>query len=348
MLNFNQLQTFCEAARCQNFSQAARNRCVTQPAVTGQIRALEEAIELKLFKKRGRRMVLSETGALLFQQAREVFELEKRMERLIDEVRELKRGLLKIGTTKTYARYLMPGLISRFRAAHPEIKVILEEGSSPDVCRSLLDLRNELAVVALTEEMGSLTFLPFREEEVVLFAAPSHPLTRRRKGIAFAELEGELVILKEEGPSTYALVRGLFERRGPLYQRAGADEQPGVHQGDAREGGGGELPGVLRGGQGVGRGQAPGGPGAGPGDDPPRLHRLSWRGRPFPRSSGLSFDPRGGEGRVRLPNEALRLTSLGRRVLGGRRTKAYGRVSQMSRLGESAPGLSLDLLRGPV
>ncbi|MDW7711069.1 MAG: LysR substrate-binding domain-containing protein [Deferrisomatales bacterium] len=214
MLNFNQLRAFCEAARCQSFSQAARNLCVTQPAVTGQIRALEEALELRLFKKRGRRMVLSEVGALLFQQAREVFELEKRMERLVAEVRELKRGLLKIGTTKTYARYLMPGLISRFRSAYPQIKVILDEGSSLDVCRTLLELKNELAVVALTEELKGLTFLPFREEEVVLFAAPSHPLARRAKGVPFAALEGELVILKEEGSSTQALVRRLFEDRG--------------------------------------------------------------------------------------------------------------------------------------
>lgn len=214
MLNFNQLRAFCEAARCQNFSQAARNLCVTQPAVTGQIRALEQALELKLFKKRGRRMVLSEAGTLLFQQAREVFEIEKRMERLVAEVRELRRGLLKIGTTKTYARYLMPGLISRFRAAHPRIKVILDEGSSLEVCRSLLDLKNELAVVALSEEGKGLTLRPFREEEVVLLAAPAHPLARRKRGISFGELSGQLLVLKEEGSSTHALVRRLFDRWG--------------------------------------------------------------------------------------------------------------------------------------
>jgi DNA-binding transcriptional LysR family regulator len=214
MLNFNQLRTFCEAARSQNFSQAARNLCVTQPAVTGQIRALERALELRLFKKRGRRMVLSEAGVLLFQQAREVFEIEKRMERLVAEVRELKRGLLKIGTTKTYARFLMPTLITRFRAAYPDIKIILDEGSSLDVCRSLLELKNELAVVALAEEVQGLHFLPFREEEVVLFAAPTHPLAGRRAGIDFAELEGQLIVLKEEGSSTHALIRDLFARQG--------------------------------------------------------------------------------------------------------------------------------------
>lgn len=214
MLNFNQLRVFCEAARCQNFSQAARHLCVTQPAVTGQIRALEGALGLKLFKKRGRRMILSEVGALLFQQAREVFELEKKMERLVAEVRELKRGLLKVGTTKTYARYLMPGLIGQFRAAYPDVKVILDEGSSLDVGQSLLEMRNELGVVALADELKGLTYVPFRREEVLLFAAPSHPLARRRRGIAFQDLEGQLLVQKEEGSTTHALLRQTFERRG--------------------------------------------------------------------------------------------------------------------------------------
>lgn len=214
MINFNQLRSFCEAARCQNFSQAARNLCVSQPAVTGQIRALERSLDLKLFKKRGRRMILSEAGALLYQHAHEVFELEKRMERVLDELRQLKRGLLKVGTTKTYARYLMPALITRFRAAHPDIRIILDEGSSLDVCQSLLELRNELAVMAVGERLAGLTFVPFRDEEVVLFASPRHPLARSStSGIEFRELEGQLIIMKEEGSSTHGLVRECFEKR---------------------------------------------------------------------------------------------------------------------------------------
>jgi DNA-binding transcriptional LysR family regulator len=213
MLNFNQLRAFYEAAKAQNFSLAARNLCVTQPAVTAQIRALEEQLEIRLFKKRGRRMVLSEAGALLFQHAHEVFEIEKRMERVLEEMRELRRGLLKIGTTKTYARYLMPTLITRFHAAYPQIKIILDEGSSLEVCRSLTDLRNELAVVAMAEDVKGLRLVPFRQEEVVLFAAPSHTLAQG-EGIRFEQLAGQLIIMKEEGSSTHALIRRAFERRG--------------------------------------------------------------------------------------------------------------------------------------
>ncbi|MBI5445302.1 MAG: LysR family transcriptional regulator [Deltaproteobacteria bacterium] len=213
MINFNQLRFFYEAAKCQNFSLAARNLCVTQPAVTAQIRSLEELVELPLFKRRGRRMALSEAGALLFQHAHEVFELEKKMERVLGEMRELKRGLLKVGTTRTYARYLMPDLIARFRASYPQIKIILEEGSSSEVCRSLLELRNELAVVAVEDEGAGMERLPFREEEVVLIAAPAHPLAKPA-GIRFEELQGQLILLKEEGSSTCAVVRKRFEDRG--------------------------------------------------------------------------------------------------------------------------------------
>lgn len=214
MINLNQLRVFHEAARCPNFSQAARNLCVTQPAITGQIRALEGGLGIRLFKKRGRRMVLSEAGALLFQHAHEIFELEKKMERVVAEMRELKRGLLKIGTTTTYARYLMPTLITQFLSRYPDIKVVLDQGNSQDVCQSLLDLRNELAVVALTERLPGLAYEPFREEELVLFAAPFHPLAGRDGGIEFGDLEGQLILMKEEGSSTHTLVRSLFEARG--------------------------------------------------------------------------------------------------------------------------------------
>ncbi len=213
MINLNQLRSFHEAAKCQNFSQAARNLFVTQPAVTGQVRALEASLEIKLFQKRGRSMVLTEAGILLFRHAHDIFELEKKMEQHISEMRELRRGVLKIGTTKTYARYLMPSLISRFRSAYPEIKVILDEGSSSEISQSLLDLRNELVVVAARGEMGGMETIPFREEEVVLFAAPDHPLVGDEE-IDFADLAPHFVIMKEQMSSTHKVVQEAFAAHG--------------------------------------------------------------------------------------------------------------------------------------
>jgi len=213
VINFNQLRAFHEVARHQSFSAAARALHVTQPAVTTHVRGLETSLGVRLFRRRGRRMVLTETGALLFLQSREVFELERTMERTVAEVRSLERGVLRVGTTKTYSQHLMPSLTTRFHAAHPGVRMVLDEGTSLDMCRSLLDLRNELAVVARVEGQRGVTFVPFRTERVVLVAAPTHPFAARKE-ILFRELEGLPIITREEGSGVQALTRACFDERG--------------------------------------------------------------------------------------------------------------------------------------
>lgn len=212
MINFNQLRIFYEAAKAQNFSRAAQDLCITQPAVTANIRALEEAFDLKLFKRRGRHVVLTEAGSILLQHAHRVFEVERQIERMVGEMHELKRGLLKIGTTKTYARYLMPSLITLFHGAYPDVKIILDEGSSLEMSRALLDLRNELAVVVKVEETKKVKFIPFRMEKVVLFTSVHHPFASR-EGICFDQLEGQPIIMRESGSGTRSLIAQCFASR---------------------------------------------------------------------------------------------------------------------------------------
>ncbi len=213
MINFNQLRAFWEVARKNSFSKAAQSLFVTQPAVSSQVRSLEEATGLKLFRKRGRQVVLTESGAELFQYAHRLFELEREMEAVVAQMHKLERGVLKVCTTKTYARYLMPSIMTRFHAAHPGIKIVLEEGSSLEMCRSLLELRNELGVLAKVAETKRIQFIPFRSERIVLFTSPRHPFASR-EAIRFCDLEGQPVIMKEKGSGTHALVTQCFARHG--------------------------------------------------------------------------------------------------------------------------------------
>ena len=99
MINFNQLRGFCLAAKYENFTTAAEKLYVTQPAVTAQIKLFEEYCGLKLFKKRGRKVYLSDEGKTLYQYARKIFEYEEEIENVIGDMRELKIGDLRIGTT---------------------------------------------------------------------------------------------------------------------------------------------------------------------------------------------------------------------------------------------------------
>jgi DNA-binding transcriptional LysR family regulator len=211
MLNFNQLRVFYYAAKNLNFTAAANDLFITQPAVTAQIKSFEAFCNLKLFKKRGRRVYLTGEGRSLFEYAERVFKYEKEIENVIDDMRELKRGILSLGTTKAYARYFMPLMITTFHKNYPNIKIQLNEGSSLDMIYSLLDLKIEVAVIAKAEDNPEIHFMPFSQEEMAVIVSLDHPFTKR-KSIPFRDLAAERFIMKEKGSGTRKLVEALFRK----------------------------------------------------------------------------------------------------------------------------------------
>lgn len=213
MINLNQLRVFYEAARSGSFTGAATKLFITQPAVTAQMKSFEDQCNLKLFKKKGRRLYLTDEGNALYECARRIFEYEREVEDAIEEMRELKRGILRLGTSKAYARYFMPFLISSFREAYPHIKVYLDEGSSLHIIRSLVDLKNEVAVIARVEEVPGVVFLPFKQEQLLLILPPNHPLAQR-KSVSVKDLVNDPMIMKEVGSGTRERVNELFGAKG--------------------------------------------------------------------------------------------------------------------------------------
>ena len=210
MLNLNQLRVFYYAAKNLSFTAAAGDLYITQPAVTAQIKSFEEFCSLKLFKKRGRRIYLTDEGRSVYTYAAKIFKYEKEIENVIDDMRELKRGILSLGTTKAYARYFMPLMITTFHKNYPNIKIQLNEGSSLDMIHSLLDFRIEVAVIAKTESNPEVYLFPFSREEMVVILSIDHHLSRKKE-ITFNDLAAEPFIMKEKGSGTRKLVEELFE-----------------------------------------------------------------------------------------------------------------------------------------
>jgi DNA-binding transcriptional LysR family regulator len=211
VLNFNQLRIFYYVAKHLNYTRAAADLFISQPAVTVQMKAFEEYCGFKVFKKKGRKNWLTDEGRTLFEYASNIFGLEKDIESVIDDMRQLKRGVLRIGTTKAYARYFMPLMLSAFHGKFPNIKIELNEGSSHDVALSLLEFKNEVAVIAKTGNIDGLKYIPFSQEEMVLIAAPGHPLTRK-EAIRYKVLADVPFIMKERGSGTRRLVDDLFDK----------------------------------------------------------------------------------------------------------------------------------------
>ncbi|MBN2123489.1 MAG: LysR family transcriptional regulator [Deltaproteobacteria bacterium] len=213
MINFNQLRVFYCVAGNLSFTRAAKELFITQPAVTAQMKHFEDYCGVKLFKKKGRKIYLTEEGKTLYAYACKIFDYEKEIEGLLEDMRELKRGVLRIGTSKTYARYLMPHLMRDFHERHPQILIHLDEGSSQSMVRSVIEMRNEVAIVAKVEESLDVNFLPFSQEELILIISPDHPFNQR-PFVTVPELAEEPIIMKEVGSGSRKLVIDLFERYG--------------------------------------------------------------------------------------------------------------------------------------
>ena len=209
VLNFNQFRVFYHAALYQNYTVASKKLCITQPAVTAQIKLFEDYCNLRLFKKKGRKMYLTDEGKALYEYAKKIFEYEREIENIIEDMRELKRGVLRLGTTKVYARYFMPSLLAAFHETYPHIKIHLDEGSSLDMGQSLIEFKNELAVVAKVEDNPDVFFSPFSQEELVAIVAPNHRFAKD-KAINFSQLAEEPIIMKEVGSGTRKVVNTLF------------------------------------------------------------------------------------------------------------------------------------------
>ena len=211
MINLNQLRAFYQAAKCENVSVAAKHLFVSQPAVTAQIKLFEDSLGLKVFKKKGRNLYLTDEGKTLYNYAEKIFDYEKKIEDAVEQMKELKKGSLRLGSARTYARYFMPFLLAGFRDAYPHIKIHFDEGSSREMIRSLVDLKNEVVIVAKAEDNPNIAFIPFSREELVLILPPNHRLTNK-DSIGFAQISEEPIIMKDPGSGTRRLVDELFAR----------------------------------------------------------------------------------------------------------------------------------------
>lgn len=207
------MEAFYLVVRRGSCTRAAEELNVTQPAVTIQIKSLEKSLNMKLLEFLGRKVQLSEAGELLYQYAEKIFDLVGDADEKMKDFKKLMRGTLRIGTTKNYARYLMPSLLPTFQRKFPRIKVILDEGNSEELARSVLEGKNELAFISQLNLDRSIKHLFFSTVEFVLVASPEHRFSKRQS-ISIRELNGEPVILREKGSGSRAAILRKFQEYG--------------------------------------------------------------------------------------------------------------------------------------
>jgi DNA-binding transcriptional LysR family regulator len=213
-VNLNHLRVFYFAAREGSYTRAADLLFVTQPAVSQTIKSMESYYAVGLFKKSGRSMELTTAGRLLFGYAEQIFTTAEQADTAMRELSTTPQGELHVGTTKIYARYLMPSIIAAFRERFAAVTVVLDEGSSAQMIETVERLENHLAI---TGRVGAypprLRTQHFRHVELTMVAGPDHPFAGRRD-VQWSELVGQPLIVREPGSSMRQTIMQNLEHHG--------------------------------------------------------------------------------------------------------------------------------------
>jgi LysR family transcriptional regulator, transcriptional activator of the cysJI operon len=212
-MDTRQLAAFCAVVERKSFSQAADRLGVTQPAVSLQIRSLEERLGQRLFDRSGRRVEPTEAGLRLYRGAQRLLALEQQVLEDVagDEDGEL-RGKLAIGAATGPGATVVPVLLCEFQRENPEVRVELTISDTQSVIEAVARRELELGVVGATPRHRSVAYEPFFKDEVVLVCPPKHPFAG--KTITIDDLRGEQLVLMQEGAGVRQVIEEELRKAG--------------------------------------------------------------------------------------------------------------------------------------
>ncbi|MEW6314033.1 MAG: LysR family transcriptional regulator [Pseudomonadota bacterium] len=210
MLHFTlrQLRVFELVATHLNFSRAAEELHLTQPAVSMQVKQLEHNIGLPLFEQIGKRIYLTEAGREVFNYSRAITKQMEEIEAVLDQLKGLERGKLNIAVVGT-ANYFAPQLLAKFCQRHPNITVSLNVANRERVLQQLELNETDLAIIGQPPVGQDIAAEPFLANPLVMIATPGHPLAPEQR-IPLARLAQETFIMREPGSGTRAAMERIF------------------------------------------------------------------------------------------------------------------------------------------
>jgi DNA-binding transcriptional LysR family regulator len=207
------LQVFHTVARLLSFTKAAESLHMTQPAVTFQVRQLEEYFNTRLFDRTHNRISLTEAGQRVYEFADRIFELYAQMEDAVRDMTGEIRGVLIIGASTTIAEYMLPSLLGDFKKKYPEVNVHLRVSNSDGIVSMVENNDIDLGVVESPVMNKNLVVEECRKDRLVAIVAPQHPLAAKQQ-IKIPELLEYAYIAREEGSGTREVIQDYLSEQG--------------------------------------------------------------------------------------------------------------------------------------
>ncbi len=208
------LQVFHTVARLLSFTKAAETLHMTQPAVTFQVRQLEEYFNTRLFDRTHNRISLTEAGERVYQYADKIFDLYAQMENAVREMTGEVSGSLTLGASTTIAEYMLPALLGDFRAKYPEVTIHLKVSNTDGIVSMVENNTIDLGVVEAPVSNKNLVVDECRRDQLVAIVPPGHAKAKA-KVIKLEELMEYPYICREEGSGTREVIAEYIHRTNP-------------------------------------------------------------------------------------------------------------------------------------
>lgn len=210
-MDFDQLETFLEVARLSSFSRAAEKRFRTQPAISSQIRALEEEVGARLLDRSGGKVSLTASGKIFQKYAEETISARKTVLTSIAEAERVPRGELVVGANEGTCLHILPEVFADFKHQYPTVAVNIKRSDYARILESVSDNSIDFGVVSLPVTDNRMTVVLIHRDELVIIVPPQHPLAKT-KSASIAEV-AKFPLLMPKGGHTRDSLENLFWER---------------------------------------------------------------------------------------------------------------------------------------
>lgn len=204
------LSVFISVADKRNFSRAAEELHMTQPAVSQQIQLLEKYIGAKLLLRTNKSVKLTKAGEIVYLHAKEITGLYKRMSMLVNELNNEPSGLLKIGASYTFGEYVLPHILAKLKELFPNIVPSVQIGNTRDIAKAIISHEIDVGIVEGEISQKKIYIKTVSTDQMYIVAGGKYPIYYNKE-VTRRQVEQENWIVREEGSGTRDATEKLFQ-----------------------------------------------------------------------------------------------------------------------------------------
>jgi DNA-binding transcriptional LysR family regulator len=203
-MDLDQLHTFLEIVRLKSFSKAAQTCYRTQPAISAQIRQLEQELNTTLFERFGTKISLTVAGRIFAEYASQILALRRRAQDAINELEKVPRGELVIAANEATCIYVLPGVFAEFKKQFPNVQLLVDRSYGTRVVQAVLDNQADFGITQLPVQEKKLQTVNIHSDEIKLLMPAGHRLANYERVVP-RDLLGEIVLLPKTGTTRMRL-----------------------------------------------------------------------------------------------------------------------------------------------